>query len=348
MARGRAPTVKDVAEHAGVSPGVVSRVVNANGSVSERTRKRVLASIKALDYRPHSAARELRTRTTNTIGLVLADVANPFFAHLAEHVVRHSAEFGLGVLLTTTQEDPAMELRSIELLMQKRVRGVIAAPGTGNAAAWRHMRDLGIDLTFVDRVIDRIPGIDVVGMDNESAAHAATTALLERGHRRIALVSGPSTTSTGRERIDGYRRALGEHDIAENPALVAELAFQRSGVENAVRAMAGLDEPPTALVVGNTAVSAHVVRYLQECGVRLPEDLSVVVFHDAEWAKLMTPQITVVRHQLDALARNAVEMLHSRMNSDEPLRRREIRLDSELVIRSSVAAPRKRRALLET
>lgn len=115
-----------------------------------------------------------------------------------------------------------------------------------------------------------------------------------------------------------------------------------------MRAMAGLAEPPTALIVGNTAVSAHVVRYLQESGVRLPEDLSVVVFHDAEWTTLMTPQITVVRHQLDDLARNAVEMLHGRMNSDEPLRRREIRLDSELVVRSSLAAPRKRRALLDT
>lgn len=339
MARGREPTVKDVAEHAGVSPGVVSRVVNANGSVSERTRERVLASIAKLGYRPHSAARELRTRTTNTIGLVLADVANPFFSQLADHIVRHAADAGLGVLLTTTQEDPAMELKSIELLMQKRVAGVIAAPGTENAGAWRHMREIGVELTFVDRFIGRIPGIDVVGMDNEHAAHSATTALVERGHRRIALVSGPRTTSTGHERIAGYRRALREHGIAEDPALVAELAFRNVEAETALSGILALPEPPTALIVGNTAVSASVVTHLRAAGTSVPEELSVIVFHDAEWTALTSPPLTVVRHRLDDLARHAVEMLNTRLNSPERLRRREKRLPSELVIRPSIAGP---------
>jgi LacI family transcriptional regulator len=340
MARGREPTVKDVAEHAGVSAGVVSRVVNANGSVSERTRERVLASIAELGYRPHSAARELRTRTTNTIGLVLADMANPSFSQLADHVVRHAADAGLGVLLTTTQEDPAMELKSIELLLQKRVGGVIAAPGTENAPAWRHMRETGVELTFVDRFVDRIPGIDVVGMDNEHASHSATTALIERGHRRIALVSGPSETSTGRERIAGHRRALQEHGIAEDPALVVELAFRHVEAGTALSGVLALPQPPTALIVGNTAVSASVVTHLRSAGISVPQDLSVVVFHDAEWTALTSPPLTVVRHRLDDLAKCAVDMLNTRLNSTERLRRREKRLPSELVIRPSIAPVR--------
>ncbi|MFC7343477.1 LacI family DNA-binding transcriptional regulator [Saccharopolyspora griseoalba] len=339
MARGREPTVKDVAEHAGVSPGVVSRVVNANGSVSDRTRQRVLDSIDELGYRPHSAARELRTRTTNTIGLVLADVANPFFSQLADHVVRHATRAGLGVLLTTTQEDPAMELKSIELLMQKRVCGVIAAPGTENRAAWRHMRSLGIELTFVDRFVDRIGSIDVVGVDNERAAHDATTALLERGHRRIALISGPSTTSTGRERVSGYSRALSERGVDEAPGMVAELAFRNVEAESALSRVLSQPEPPTALIVGNTAVSATIVTHLRESGIAIPDDLSVVVFHDAEWTALMSPPLTVVRHQLDELAEHAVDMLHSRLESTERLRRREKRLPSELVVRGSIGPP---------
>jgi LacI family transcriptional regulator len=337
--RGREPTVKDVARHAGVSPGVVSRVVNANGAVSDRTRKQVLASIKALNYRPHSAARELRTRTTNTIGLVLADVANPFFAQLADRIVRQAAEVGLGVLLTTTQEDPAMEQRSIELLLEKRVRGVIAAPGSANAAAWRNMRELGVDLTFVDRIVARVPGVDVVGMNNEEAARAATDLLIEQGHQRIALISGPSTTSTGRERMAGYRQALRDRGLAEDADLVGELAFRSEGGESLLRSLLEQRRPPTALLVANTAVSADVVRHLRELRIAVPGALSVVVFHDAEWTALMTPALTVVRHQLDDLARSAVTMLHSRMYAEKPLRRREIRVSSELIVRDSVAPP---------
>jgi len=333
--------MKDVARHAGVSPGVVSRVLNeGTGPVAPETRRRVLASIRTLRYRPHSGARELKTRTTNTIGLVLADVSNHFFAELADHVVRAARARGLGVLLTTTQEDAALEGRSLDMLMDKRVRGVIAAPTGANAAAWRQVRAMGVQLVFVDRTVDRVPGADVVGVDNDGAAFAATAHLVAHGHRRIALISGPPWASTGRERLAGYGRALAESGADRDPRLVCEIDFRdAAGADAALDGLLALDPPATGLIVCNTALAETLAARVRARGVAVPGELSIVVFHDAPWTALMTPGLTVVRHPVEALAARAVELLSGRLGPEAPARRREVRLSSALVERESVAPP---------
>jgi LacI family transcriptional regulator len=329
-------TIKDVARRAGVSPAVVSRVLNVGtGPVAAGTRERVLDAIKELRYRPNSGARELKTRTGNTVGLVLADVSNHFFAQLADRVVARTRELGWGVLLMTTQEDAGLERRSVELLMEKRVRGVIAAPTGDNAASWRQLRDMGIELVFVDRSVPRVAAADVVHFDDEGGAHAATAHLIRAGHRRIALLAGPPDTSTGRARTQGYRTAVAELGADDDPELIQQADF-RDDAAATCRRLLTIRPAPTGLVLGNTAMSEGVMSQLREAGVGIPGQLSVVVFHDAPWTRLTTPATTVVRHPVPELAQRAVDLLVQRLASPKPLRAREVELPSELVLRGSV------------
>lgn len=330
-------TIKDVARRAGVSPAVVSRVLNeGTGPVAARTRQRVQDAIKELRYRPHIGARELKTKTANTIGLVLADVSNHFFAELADSVVARARELGWGVLLITTQEDGELEQRSMELLMQKRVSGVIAAPTGGNAASWRQLRDMGIELVFVDRSVPRVAGVDVVRVDDQGSAHAATAHLIEHGHQRIALIAGPSNTSTGQARIQGYREAIEAMGADDDPELIQESDFREADGAEIGHRLLDVRPAPTGLVLCNTAMSEGVMTHLRNTQVKIPEELSVVVFHDAPWARLMNPGVTAVRHPVSELAQRALDLLMQRMESEHTLRRREVELPSELVHRESV------------
>jgi LacI family transcriptional regulator len=330
-------TIKDVARRAGVSPAVVSRVLNeGTGSVAPATRRRVLDAIKELRYRPNVAARELKTRIATTIGLVLADVSNHFFAQLADCVVARCRELRCGVLLATTQEDGALERRSVEMLMEKRVRGVIAAPTGGNAGSWRQLRDMGIDLVFVDRSVPQVARADVVRFDDQGGAYAATSHLIRQGHRRIALLAGPPDTSTGRARMQGYRTAVAELGAQDDPELIQQARFRGDDATAVVRRLLSIRPAATGLVLANTAMSEGVMTRLRSAGIDIPGRLSVVAFHDAPWTRLMTPDITVVRHPVPELAQHAVELLVQRLGSARPLERREVALPSELVPRNSV------------
>ena len=336
---GRA-TVKDVARYAEVSQGVVSRVVNpGTGPVSPATREKVLAAIDALDYRPHRGARDLRTATTTTIGLVLADVSNEFYSLLADHLVSLARERGLGVLVTTTQEDAEAERACLELLMEQRVAGIIGAPVGDDATAWEQARAFGVELVFIDRALDHVSGADVVGIDNPRAAHVATAHLLGMGHRRVALIGGPLSTSTGRERIAGYTEALARANIEPDPTLVHAVPFRGGAGVAAVDTLLGLPAPPTALVLGNTAAAWGVVARLRERGVQVPANMSLVVFHDLAWTSLLDPPITVVRHDVRALAETALSRLLLRLGKGDVREGRQFHMVSELVVRGSDQPP---------
>ena len=252
-------------------------------------------------------------------------------------MVRAARALDLGVLLTTTQEDPALEAGSVEMLMDKRVRGIIAAPTGRNSAIWREVTDMGTQLVFVDRTLAEVPLADVVGVDNEAAAFDATQHLIDHGHRRIAIISGPLSISTGRERVAGYRRALEQLGADPLDEFVFEADFRDPTVGGAVDALLALEDPVTAVVVSNTALAATVTRRLRDLQVAIPDDLSIVVFHDAPWTALAMPAFTVIRHPVDAIADTAVRLLNQRLTTDPPQTGEHVRLTSTLVSRASVA-----------
>jgi LacI family transcriptional regulator len=337
------PTIRDVAAAAGVSVAVVSRVLNpGSGPVAAATRSRVSEVMETLGYHPRTAARELKHGPPTTLGLLLADVSNPFFARLADQVVQEAHSRGIQVLLMTTQEDDQLESERLSTLIERRVSGIIATPTGNNLEIWKKLQDMGTDVVFVDRSIPALPAVDVVTINNVESARSATALLAAHGHRRIAIISGPASSTTGRDRIAGYREALDAAGLDQDDLLIRSAAFRGAAGGDAMTALLNLEDPPTALVVANTAQVTAVLRRLAHAGVSIPDELSVIVFEDSPWTELMTPPLTIVRQPIDLLARHSVRLALAHPNGKTAGKPTVVRVDAELVERSSVARPRLR------
>ncbi|WP_104137714.1 LacI family DNA-binding transcriptional regulator [Arthrobacter sp. ZGTC131] len=334
------PTIRDVAHAAGVSVAVVSRVLNpGSGPVAAATRGRVNDVMQTLGYHPRTAARELKHGPATTLGLLLADVSNPFFARLADHVVQEAHARGIQVLLMTTQEDDRLESERLSTLIERRVSGIIATPTGNNLEIWKKLQDMGADVVFVDRSIPSLPEVDVVSINNTESARAATALLAAHGHRRIGIISGPASSTTGRDRIAGHRQALEAAGLDQDDLLIRSAAFRGAAGGDAVTALLSLEHPPTALVVANTAQVTTVLRRLAHAGVSIPDELSVIVFEDSPWTELMTPPLTIVRQPIDLLARHSVQLALSNASGQTSGKPTTIRVEAELIERSSVARP---------
>jgi LacI family transcriptional regulator len=334
----KAATIRDVAREAGVSVAVVSRVLNdGTGPVAPQTRARVVDVIERLGYQPRAAARELQQKSSTTIALVLTDLANPFFARLADRVVWEARARGIHVVLHTTQEDPHLEAESIEALVGRSVGSVIATPTGGNIAKWRRLTDLGVNVVFVDREIDELPGVDVVAINNDLSAETASQHMLGLGHERIAFISGPLSTSTGRDRVAGFRKAMAAAGVEVDERLIHAIPFRGDSGGDAVSALLALPTPPTGLIVGNTAQVCSALRRIKQSPIDVPDDLSLVVFDDNPWTELVSPPLTVVRQPIDILALHSVELAVGRLKGalTEPPRR--VRVNAEFLQRSSTA-----------
>lgn len=333
----KAATIRDVAARAGVSVSVVSRVLNGTGPVAPGKRAQVLEAIEDLAYRPRAAARELSQGHSDTIGLLLADLTNPFFARLADRVVAEARARDLQILVMTTQEDPHLEGQALDTLLDRSVGGMIGTPTGHNVARWEKLAAIDIPVVFVDRTVGELDQVDVVSIENVESAATATKHLLERGHTRIGIISGPLDTSTGVERLRGYEQVLHEHGVARDDRLVCPAPFRGDRGADVMAQMLALDEPPTGVVVANTAQVRVVLRMLAQARIAIPDDLSVVVFDDNPWTELIRPPLTAVRQPIDMLALHSVELVHARMRQKLPPSPRHIRVNAEFVERSSTA-----------
>ncbi|WP_284976843.1 MULTISPECIES: LacI family DNA-binding transcriptional regulator [unclassified Arthrobacter] len=334
----KAPTIRDVASAAGVSVSVVSRVLNPeSGPVAPAKRDMVLGVIEELGYRPRSAARELSVGHTPTVGLVVADLANPFFAQLADRIVWEARSHGVQVVVMTTQEDPHLEADSLDTLLDRSVGGVIATPTGANVEKWARLQSLGVNVVFVDRTIPDLANVDLVSIENVDSARQATDYMLSLGHTRIGLISGPVSTSTGRARIQGYQAAHEKHSISIDPQLIRDVPFRGDGGGDAVGSLLSLANRPTGLIVANTAQVQSSVRRLVQMGVRIPEDLSVIVFDDNPWTEVTSPPLSVIRQPISMLAVHSLELVLGRMNGKLPETPRTVEVKADFVPRSSCA-----------
>ncbi|MGO4742520.1 LacI family DNA-binding transcriptional regulator [Serratia quinivorans] len=323
-------TIKEVAALAEVSIGVVSRVLNpGSGSVSERTRQRILKAMQTLNYTPQSAARELKTSLNNTIGLVVADIANDFFAEIADLIVRRAREMAMNVILVTTQEDPQLERESLEMLMQKRVKAIIATPTSDNSDMWQSISEMGIAVIFIDRYLKDVAHASVIGFNNEASAREATCYLAQQGHRRIGWISGPLNTSTSLQRLEGYQQGLQASGIGWEPQYAVVKNFRDPLASQALDELLALQNPPTAIIIGNTSIAPMIMSRIRALKLAVPEDLSLIVYHDSHWSRLLSPSISVIKHPLEALADKALSSLSG--EKQEPCE-----LNSRLIKRESV------------
>ncbi|WP_280244952.1 LacI family DNA-binding transcriptional regulator [Nocardia abscessus] len=329
------PTMEDVAARAGVSRALVSLVMRNSPKVSEHRRRAVLDAAEDLGYQPHIMARSLASRTSNIVGVLVSDLRNAFFADVVEGMDAAAQESGLELILNTGRRSAARERTALESLLSFRPGGVILLSPILPAAAIREASQQA-PLVLVSRT-SAVAGIDTVNDDGEAGAALAVDHLISLGHRRIAPLPGGGA-SPAPPRRKGYRAAMQRHGL--EPMVVASEHTDSAGMA-AVRRLLNLfsrDNFPTALVCGNDFNAVGAMSALEEAGLRVPEDVSVVGYDNTSLAALRHVALTTVDQPRTRMGRLAIEALTERLRDGPttPVRRR---LEPSLVVRSTTAAP---------
>jgi LacI family transcriptional regulator len=336
-------TVHDVARRAGVSTSTVSHVVNSTRFVSDELRERVLSAMRELDYTPNAAARMLILKRSHTIGLIVSDIRNPFFASVARGVEDVAQEQGYTLVLCNSDESAEREAACLNTLETRAVDGVLlASAGVADEHLARLVR-AGFPIVLVDRDLPEL-GAPAVLLNNEGAAYSAVWHLITRGHRRIAMLSGRAAISTTTERVAGYRRALHEAKIDMDDRLVVSGASTSEGGTVAANTVLDLDEPPSAIFSGNNLMSIGALQAIVNRGLLVPDDVALVGFDDFPfpWSDAFRPHLTTVAQPTYELGRRAAELLVRRLKGSNAVTAAErVVLDGQLVVReSSGALPR--------
>ncbi|TCP44781.1 LacI family transcriptional regulator [Tamaricihabitans halophyticus] len=309
-------TINDVATMAGVSTATVSRALNGVASVDPELCARVVSAAKELGYQPNGPARNLRRQETAVLGLIISDVANPFFTAIARGVEDVAQAVGYSVVLCNTDEDAAKERRYLDVAIQERVAGVIMSP-TDSASNADVLREHGIPVVAVDRPL---AGSDRVLVDTRMAAEQATKHLLDQGYRRIGCVAGPSGVQTADDRLAGYADALVAAGVEHEPRLVRHAEYRGAGAHGATLALRQQPDPPDALLIANSSLAIGALEACHELGLRPGKDIGLVAFDDVPWAKLLDPPLTVVAQPAYDIGAVATQLLLARIgdNSKPP------------------------------
>jgi LacI family transcriptional regulator len=333
-----------------VSTATAGRALGGYGPVSDRARARVLQAAERLGYRANSLARSMITGSTSTLGVVIADIENLFFARATRGIIDVARGEGFEVVVANTDEDVALERAAVKVLLEKRVDGIIVAPAsiheTDHLAA---IRATGTHLVLLDR---ELPGIeaDAVAIDNHAAAEDAVRRLVEAGHTRIAMVSGALPPQGGEEepvvatatvvgRIAGYRAALVAAGIEPDPRYLRIGNLRREGAREQTRLLLGLRPRPTAIFVTDSLDTLGVLEEVQAQGLEVPGQVSVVGFDDADWMTVVRPRISVVAQPINEMGTLAARRLIARIRGDASAPR-PYRLPTTFVARDSIARPR--------
>lgn len=296
--------------------------------------ERIAAAVDELGFRPSAVARWLKSGKTLTLGLVVPDVTNPFFAGVVKGVesVGHAA--GYTVLLCNTDESADRE-HDVLSMLTGRVDGLLLAPARDDAETAGSIAALQIPVVLVDRTLPDPGGADAVLIDNVGGAAAAARHLLHLGHRRVGLISGPTDTTPGAERHNGFVDACG----ADTDVVVEMADFREVGGYQAAMRLFGRPDPPTAVFAANNMMTVGVLRALHDLGLRIPIDVSVVGFDDHSLADLLDPPLTVVDRPTENQGAVAARMLLARLAERTDRAARTVRLETKLVVRSSTGVP---------
>ena len=335
-------TIKDVAERAGISPSTVSRVLNRSGYASPETQRRVEEAATELGYHPNWLARGLKGKSSHLIGLIIPDISNTYYTAIAQGVTAELRAHDYEPILCVNNEDPQIDLHYLQILQQKHVDGILYAhPACGtNRTFVQDLARSGMPIVEINR---QHAGdlLDAAVADNFRGAYQMTNYLIGLGHRRIGLIIGESGLVTGKNRLEGYRRAFQDADLAVNMTYVRVGSFTRAHGEQATRVLLTLPEPPTAIFAGSNRILIGCLAVLGERNLCIPEDISVSAFDDSEWLSIWRPPITAVDVAIDELSRLAVGLLLRRITTPsaehKPIT---YSLSTSLIPRASCQPPR--------
>ena len=326
-------TLADVARHAGVSTTTVSHVVNRTRFVSPETLERVDRAIRETGFSPNPYARALRTATTESIGFVASDIANPFSTAVMKGIETATRDANHMLLVANSNEDPVLESEAITALMQRRVDGLIVAlTTTSDDSALEHLVSLQVPVVLIDRSAN--VDLDQVLVENVQSVETLVGRLIDMGHERIAVVAGLRGHSTSDERVAGWGLAYSNRRITPDMSLISYCGAMAADAERATHDLLSSDEAPSAIFAVNNTMTQGVLRALKARSLHVPVDISVVAFDDFEWADLLEAPLTCLAQPTFAIGFEAVQLLLRRL-SDHEAPPSIVRLEPQLQSRSS-------------
>lgn len=345
MAKRKQVTLTDIAERVGVAPMTVSRVINRTGYVSEETRDRVLEVAKVLNYRRNGVARNLKRQRTETVGLVLGDIFNPYSTEIATAVRESLTIRGYNLFICISEHSGKEDIAAFDSLADHNVDGIIIATRANREGNERleSIANSGIPIVVVGRDFKH-ESVDYISANNLDGGFAATQHLIDLGHTRIGFIGAAYEDRYSLKRLEGYLNALEAHSIEIDERLITGRKQPTSDVPGystesigyeAMKRLLSLPNRPTAVFARNDYTAFGAMTAVKEAGLSIPQDIAIVGFDDTSLAIHTIPPLTTVRQPMRLQGQFAAEMLVRRIDADESLKREERILDCELIVRES-------------
>lgn len=324
-------TIQQVAEAAGVSTATVSRAINKSDAVSEELRNQVIQAVQKLGYKPNRSARNLRAHNVRKVGVLFADVQNPFFTSVLAGIEASLQKADYVLLLGNSNEDRHIEQEHLKVFQEEGVAGIILAAVTDSAAPYQKVIRNGVPILALDRLVEGLK-VDSVSINNVEAAALATEHLLNLGHKDVAFIGGPVSISTARLRLEGYRKALLNHGLVNERVELGN--FRQVGGYRAMKALLSTKPYPSAVFVSNNLMTLGALQAIHEAGLNIPKDIALIGFDDMPWATSLQPPLTVIAQPTYNLGTIAVRLLLDRiLNPANPIQ--QVILESQLIVRES-------------
>ena len=338
-------SLSDIAKHLGVSKTLVSFVLNGKGKefrISEEICKKVLDVAKELNYQPNRLAQGLRTGRTNTIGLIIADIANPFFGILGREIEQEAARFGYRVIFCSSDENPEKSRQQIAMLQQSQVDGYIISPPKNSEDQIKALARGNVPFVLIDRYFPEIE-CHHIGVDNFDAAYNATNHLLSHGRKRIANITVNLDLVNMIQRTKGYKQALIDANIPIEESLIKVLPFshENKDVARAIKELVGksAQHKADAILFSTSKLGINGIESISALGLKIPDDVAIVSFDNPDAYKICISPVTVVNQPLKEIGKTAVQILLNQIkHPDAPVKFQEVILKTALIIRKSSGA----------
>lgn len=330
--------IKELADYLGLSATTVSRVLNGKASsfrISDATSKKVLEAASLLHYRPNKIARGLKLTRTETLGLIIPDIANPFFASIAKIIELESRKRGYSLILCDSLDDTATEQELLQLMWGRKVDGIIIAPVGLQHEHIDAISQMGIPVLIIDRIFpdNQLP---YVTTDNYNGAYEAVKYLIKHGHTRIACIQGIHGISANTLRVKGYLDALSEHAIMPDKSYIVGQDFGEENGYIQTRMLMSRMNPPTAILALSNLISLGILRALKETGLRIPNDVSLISFDEQPYSAFLSTPLTTIEQPWGDIALLAVHRLLEQIEKPSEQEEIGIVLKPRLIVRDSV------------
>lgn len=331
-------TIQDVATEAGVSVASVSRVLANSGTVTEKTRKKVLVAVEALKYKPNVMARNLRVSATRAILVVVPDITNPFFSEILRGIELVANQNGYQVLLGDSDNRLEREIEYLDFLRQRQADGMILLTARMDQ---KLIEDIASQYPVVlaCEYFDEGSTIHSVSVDNIRAGFKAAEHLINLGHTRLGCISGPPGIILNRDRLKGFHRAMELHGLLPESLSIEEGTFTYDSGINAMNRLLSQDVPPTAVFAANDEMAIGAIKAARKAGVDVPGDLAVIGMDNIKFSSIFEPTVTTIGQPMYEIGNKAMELLLKVINKQENLQKKFV-LEEQLIVRESCGAKR--------